>query len=98
MNLVSLNDKLERSPLYIFTQRHKKVINVFQGLIIIGLLIGINMYVVKDYKIKQQIADHCGYETSRYSCVCEKSYVDKWIEMQNNGSKINIFLQENVDT
>ena len=106
MSLDSLNTKLERSPLYIFMQRHKKVINIIQGLIVIGLLIGINIYVIKDYYIKQQIADRCGYTTSRYECICDKNYVEGYKEIQkNNFSIINVpdevinnWSTKNVDT
>jgi len=105
MNFKGLNTKLERSPLYIFARRHKKVINVVQGLIVIGLLIGINTYIVKDYSIKKQIAERCGYTTSRYECVCEKNYVDNYKEIQKNNFSIisvpdevmNNWSSENVD-
>lgn len=92
----ALNTRLERSPMYIFLQRHKKVINVVQGLIIIGLLIGINLYVVKDYSIKKQIATRCGYETSRYECICEQSYVDEYKKMQKGNYSLNISGFEGV--
>jgi len=87
MSLEELNDKIEKSPLYIFAIRHKKAINIIQGFFIIGLLIAINIYVVKDYFIKQQIADHCGYTTSKYECICDKHLVsmmkDQFIEGTN---------------
>jgi hypothetical protein len=88
--LDNLNKKLEGSPLYQFSQRHKRVINIVEGLLIIGLLISINIYVVKDYFIKQQIRDNCGYTTSKYSCICEEHYVKNWQDLKNN--KINISL------
>ena len=97
MSLESFSEKLERHPLYIFTQRHKKVINVIQGIFIIGLLIGMNIYVVKDHFIKKQIAEKCGYTTSRYKCVCEKNYVEEWEQLEkNNLTGINNWSYENV--
>lgn len=96
MDLEDYNEKLERSSLYIFVQRHKKVLNVIQGLFIIGLLIGINTYVVKDYFIKEQIADHCGYTTSRYECICEKNYIENYKEMQIGNHTINYIGEPDV--
>jgi len=96
MDLNDYNAKLERSPLYIFTQRHKKVINVIQGLIIIGLLIGINSYVVKDYFIKKQIADRCGYTTSKYECICNQQYVESYKELEDG--KLNFTISPDVDS
>jgi hypothetical protein len=88
MSLKQLNERIESSELYQFSQRHKKVINIIQGLVIIGLLISINIYVVKDHFIKKQIAENCGYTTSKYSCICEQNYVKNWQDIQNN--KINL--------
>ena len=90
MNLRELNNKIESSYYYQFTQRHKKVINVIQGLIIISLLISINIYVVKDHFIKKQIAENCGYTTSKITCVCEKNYFDNWQEMNSGNYEINL--------
>lgn len=98
MSLDSLNTKIERSPIYIFSQRHKKVINIIQGIFIIGLLVAINIYIVKDHFIKQQIADRCGYSTSKYECVCEKSYVDNYKEIQKGNFNLNLSGVEYVDT
>jgi len=81
--LDNLNKRLEQNKLYQFSQRHKKVINIIQGLIIIGLLISINIYVYKDHFLKKQIAENCGYTTSNYKCICEKNYVDNWKDYQN---------------
>jgi len=78
-----LNADIEGSDLYIFMVRHKKVINIVQGLIIIGLLIAINMYVYQDHQIKKQIKNNCGYTTSTYECVCEKYFVEDWKAFQN---------------
>jgi hypothetical protein len=92
MSLNSLNEKLEASEIYQFSQRHKKVINIIQGLIIIGLLISINIYVVKDFSIKKQIAENCGYTTSKYTCVCEEHYAENWKDLRDG--KLNINFSE----
>lgn len=96
-NLDDLNSKLENDNLYKFFVRHKKVINIIQGLIVIGLLIGINSYLFKDHSIKEQIAETCGYIDYPYKCICEKSYVDR--ELITKGmdfSKLNISLQNDT--
>ncbi len=82
MALDDLNEKIEKHKLYQFLQRHKKVINIIQGFFIIGLLIGMNIYVVKDHFIKKQIKENCGYITSKYECICEKHYVEDWKALQ----------------
>jgi hypothetical protein len=88
--LDNINKKLESSPLYQFSQRHKKIINIVEGLIIIGLLISINIYVVKDHFIKKQIRDNCGYTTNKYSCICSEHYAKNWKDLKDN--KLNISL------
>ena len=82
MDLEKLNRSVEKNNFYQFIQKHKRVLNVINGIFIIGLLIGINTYMVKDYAIKKQIAEHCGYTTNKYVCVCEKNYVDNWKEVE----------------
>ena len=98
MSLEELNTKLESSHFYQFTQRHKKVINIIQGFVIIGLLISMNMYVYYDHQLKKQIADHCGYVTSKYKCICEEHYAENWEEMQNGNFQINLSNVVNVST
>lgn len=98
MDLESLNKKIEGSNYYKFTQRHKKVIMIIQGLFIIGLLISINAYVVKDHFIKKQIAERCGYTTSRYECVCEQNFVEDYKALQRGEEIVLNFSDiENVD-
>ena len=93
MNLERLNKKIEGNNFYKFMIHHKKVINIIQGIFIIGLLIGINTYVVKDHFIKKQIKDNCGYSTSRFECVCEKTFVDNWKALQR-GEELNLHLND----
>lgn len=83
MGLEVLNNRLESSNTYQFLQRHKKVINIIQGFFIIGLLIAMNIYVINDHNIKEQIKENCGYTTDKYTCVCDKNFVDGWKELQN---------------
>ena len=91
MTFDELNHKIERSDLYVFMKRHEKAIKIIEGLFIIGLLIGINMYVVKDHFIKKQIKERCGYTTSKYECVCDSAYVQNWKNLQiDNISVLNI--------
>lgn len=90
MDLNKWNEDIEASNLYKFMTRHKKVLNIIQGLVIIGLLIGINMYVYQDHIIKKQIKDHCGYTTSTYECVCDKSFVADWKAAQRGEFNINL--------
>jgi len=98
MNWIKLNSKIEKSNLYIFSQRHKKVINIIQGIIIIGLLIGINMYVVQDHYLKKQIAERCGYSTVNYECICEQSYVDNYKALERGNLIINLSDVDDVDS
>lgn len=76
--------------------RHKKVINIIQGLIVIGLLISINSYVVKDYFIKKQIADNCGYVDSKYECICEAHYIEDWKQLRDGKLNFNISEEYHV--
>jgi len=85
MGIDDLNNKIESSKLFQFTKRNKKTLMVIEGVCIILLLISINIYVVKDYSIKKQIAANCGYETSKYTCICDKKYVEGFIEYQQTG-------------
>lgn len=90
MDLNKWNEDIEGSNIYKFMIHHKKILNIIQGLVIIGLLIGINMYVYQDYEIKKQIKDHCGYTTSTYECVCDKSFVAEWKALQRGEFEINL--------
>jgi len=96
MSLESLNRKIENNKFYIFTQRHKRVITIIEGLFVIGLLISIDTYIVKDYFIKKQIADRCGYTTSKYECVCEESFVNDYKALQR-GEKLNLSFVDEKD-
>lgn len=96
MDLDNLNEKIESSPYYKFSQRHRKTILIIQGFFIIGLLVGINMYMYQDHFIKKQIAESCGYVDSKYKCICEKHYADNWEELQKENFKINLSNVENV--
>lgn len=82
MDLNKYNEQIESSGLYKFLVRHKKVINIIEGLFIIGLLVGMDIYVIQDHNLKTQIKERCGYTTSTYQCVCEKNFVDDWEEFQ----------------
>ena len=78
MSLEQLNKDIESNKLYQFILRHKKMINILQGIVVILLLIGLNSYLFKDRTIKEQIRDNCGYTDYPYKCICEKSYVDSY--------------------
>lgn len=82
MGLSEINQRIESSQIYQFGLRHKKVSNIIQGIIIILLLLSINTYVVRDYFIKKQIKENCGYIDSTFRCVCEKHYVDNWEQLK----------------
>lgn len=90
MGFNDINKKIEHNNLYKFSIKHKKVINIIQGFFIILLLLSINMYVVKDYFIKKQISENCGYETEKYVCVCDKKFTDDFKQMQNNNFTLEI--------
>jgi len=90
MDYRRLDKKIESNQFYQLTQRHRKVILIIQGLFIIGLLIAMNMYVYKDHFLKKQIAENCGYTTSKYKCICEAHYVEDWEEGQKGFFEINL--------
>jgi len=89
MNLDKLNTEIESNKTYKFALRHKKAITIIEGLFILLLLLSINTYVVKDYFIKKQIKENCGYTTDDLECVCQKNFVEGWKELQKNNLKIN---------
>jgi len=95
MSLEQLNKDIEANKLYQFLLRHKRMINIIQGIIVILLLIGINNYLFKDHAIKKQIRDHCGYTDYPYKCICEKTYVDKLSATGGVSWKMNVsFLDD----
>ena len=96
MDFDKLDKKLSNSNYYKFTQKHKKFILIIQGMIIIGLLVGIDIYVVQDHFIKKQIAENCGYVTNKYKCICEAHYAENWEELQHGNFEINLSNAENV--
>lgn len=86
-NFEKLNNQIERSEWYIFMKRHERAIKIIEGIIIIGLLIGLNSYLFKDRQLKEQIAERCGYTDNEYTCVCDKNFVDSYYSFEN---KLNI--------
>jgi len=86
----TFSDKVERNGFYKFCRRHDRVIKILEGLFIVALLISINTYVVRDHFIKKQIKERCGYTTSKIECVCEKSYVDIYRELQRGELNLTI--------
>jgi len=93
-----MNSKIESSSYYRFTQRHRKVLLVVQGLIVIGLLISINTYVYQDHFLKKQIAERCGYVDSKYKCICEAHYAEDWEALQKHNLEINMSNVVNVSS
>lgn len=96
MDFDKLGERIEVSSFYKFTQKHRKFILIIQGFFIIGLLIAMNMYVYQDHFLKKQIAENCGYVNSKYKCICEAHYTEKWEELQNGINNINLTV-ENVN-
>lgn len=85
------DDQITRSQGYKFFMKHKKMIMMIQGIIIIGLLMGIWVYFYQDWQIKTQIRDTCGYQNNDWECVCKKEYVDFFkAEQAGEWDKINI--------
>jgi len=90
MSLNELNGKIEKSDIYIFMKRHERVIKIIEGIIIIGLLIGLNSYLFKDRQLKESIAENCGYTTNEYTCICDKNFVDKYSGIPDLSKLTNI--------
>lgn len=96
MDLNSLNEKIESNAYYKLTLKHKKVLTIIEGIIIISLLISINIYVVKDHFIKKQISEKCGYIDSRYQCICERHYAENWKALKDgNYDELNFIVNKN---
>ena len=87
MDFKDLDDKITSSGFYWFTMKHKKFITILEGILVIGLLIGINMYFYQDWQIKEQIRDNCGYTTNNWECVCSPEAVNAY-----KGEEVNISL------
>lgn len=90
MDLDKLSKRIESNQYYQLTQRHRKTILIIQGFFTIGLLLAMNMYVYKDHFLKKEIAENCGYTTSKYKCICEAHYVENWEEGQSGFFDINL--------
>jgi len=100
-----LNTKIKNWQWYQFMDKHKRVINVLEGLVVIFLLFNIWMYLDGDRELKEQIADHCGYENNEYTCVCDKNFVENYQKSMHqnivfneiNTSKINEYFNSSND-
>lgn len=94
MSWNKLDERIQNSDGYRFYKKYNRLIVFLQGIIVIGLLIGINLYFYQDYHIKEQIRDKCGYEDNNWQCVCTKAASDLY-EAEMTGSKIIIDLDTN---
>jgi hypothetical protein len=92
MGWKELDEKLMKSDRYKFFQKHQRLWIFIQGFIVIGLLIGVVLFMVQDRVIKEQIRDNCGYETDTYECVCTPHAIGEY-----NGEDIIINLTGNGD-
>jgi len=91
MDWDKLDKDITESPRYKFFKKHERAITAIEGLIVIGLLVGIIMFTIQDYDVKQQISERCGYTTSKYECVCDPVLVEGWKEFKESGmNTINI--------
>jgi hypothetical protein len=88
MDWKKLDDKITRSPRYLFFKKYQRLLIFIQGFIVIGLLFGIIMFTIQDRQIKEQIRDNCGYVTNNYECVCDFDYVQNWKKLQK-GEELN---------
>lgn len=93
MSFVWLAKKVVESKGYKFTQEHRKFIMIVEGLIVIGLLLGVWLYFYQDWQVKKQIRDKCGFENDNWQCVCTKSAVDFYKAEQANN--LSLFLNAN---
>lgn len=84
MDWDKLENNIQRSPRYIFFQKHRQLFIFIEGLIVIGLLIGIVCFFIQDREIKEQIRDRCGYTNDKYDCICDANYVKDWKMLRNN--------------
>lgn len=91
-----LDRRVTNSEGYKFFKKHERLMIFIQGFIVIGLLIGIAIFFVRDYEVKEQIADRCGYTTQYYECVCDANYVANWKELQRGGG-IDLNMSKNLN-
>lgn len=96
MDWNKLDRQIIESPRYLFFKKYERVVIAIEGLIVIGLLFGIIMYMVQDRQIKEQIRDHCGYTTDKYDCICDNNYVENWKGLKSGG-KFIFNLTDNSD-
>jgi hypothetical protein len=82
MEWKKLDERLTKSERYQFFKKYERLITLIEGLIVIGLMIGIINYIVDDREIKTQIRDNCGYTTDTYDCVCDVDYVKTWNDLK----------------
>jgi len=94
MDWNKLDEKIQRSPRYIFFKKHNRLIVFIQGLIVIGLLIGVVTFMINDHSVKAQIRDNCGYTTDKYECVCDANLVESWKDLQDQKINLNFSLSE----
>lgn len=97
MNWNKLNTKIENSDGYKFFKKYERVTIAIQGFIVIGLLLGIMLFFVQDYQVKEQIKDRCGYTTDNYECVCDALYVENFKRLQlGQDIDLNISIDSDV--
>lgn len=95
MGWEKLDEKIQKSDGYRLFRKYRKLITFIEGIFIIGLLIGINMYFYQDWQIKKQINEKCGYSDSNWECVCTPEAVNAY-----RGEQIEIILdpKKNLNT
>ena len=87
MKWSELDRKIQRSEWHKFYVKNRRLLLFFEGLVIIGLLIAINIYFYQDWQVKEQIRDRCGYTHNDWECVCTQDAVNAY-----RGEPINITL------
>lgn len=90
MDWKKLDKNIQRSDGYRLFKKYRRLITFIEGIFIIGLLIGINMYFYQDWQIKKQIRERCGYTHNNWECVCTQEDVDFYKEERKG--KINVTL------
>lgn len=71
---------------------YKKRIEPYIAVFILTFLITGVLLLLEDNKLKEEIAENCGYETKDYICYCEKSFIDNQMQLRKLGGIPNVQL------
>lgn len=54
-------------------KEHEKFIHAVEGILVILLMLGLNIFLYQDWQTKQKIEENCGWGEEDFECYCERS-------------------------